>query len=76
MKPKPDYMAAAIKLKAEIEKLHAAADDTIKQRIYAAAAEISNVPTATLKNILVAECGSAFCRCRAIRRIAAGDDGL
>jgi hypothetical protein len=76
MKTKRTYMQAAENLKAEIEKLHAAADGVIKGRIFAAAAEISNVPTATLKNILVAECGSAFCRCRAIRRIAAGDDGL
>ena len=47
MKPKqPEYMAAVEKLKAEIEELHAAADEVIKARIYAAAAEISASPRA------------------------------
>ena len=73
---KPEYMAAVEKLKAEVDKLHPEMDEVIKARIYAAAAEISGVPSSVLKNILVNQCGSAFCRCRAIRKIAAGDDGL
>jgi hypothetical protein len=75
MKPN-DPVAAAEKLKAEIERLHAAADDVIKARIYSIAAQISNVPSNVLKNIFVAQCGSGYCRCRAIRNIAAGNDGL
>jgi hypothetical protein len=73
---KPAYMEAVEKLRAEIDNLHTAMDDAIKARIYAAAAEISNVPARVLKDILIARCSSAYCRCRAIRKIAAGDDGL
>ena len=75
MKP-TDHMAAAEKLKAEIDKLHATADDVIKARIYEVAAQISGVPASTLKNIFVAQCGSGYCRCRAIRNIVAKNDGL
>ena len=75
MKPTPTQ-AAAEKLKADIETLHAAADEIIKNRIYSVAADISGVPASTIKNIFVAQCGSGYCRCRAIRNIAAGNDGL
>jgi hypothetical protein len=69
-------MEAAKKLEAEIKSLHAKIDDVVKEHIYAAAAEISGVPVGVLKNMLIARCNSGYCRCRAIRNIAAGDDGL
>jgi hypothetical protein len=69
-------MEAAKKLEAEVKDLHAKIDDAVKQRIYEAAAEISGVPVGTLKNMFIARCGNSYCRCRAIRNIAAGDDGL
>lgn len=67
---------AAKKLAAEVESLHAKIDDAVKRRIYGAAAEISGVPVATLKNLFIARCSNSYCRCRAIRNIAASNDGL
>jgi hypothetical protein len=73
---KPTYKEAVEKLKTAIDSLHAAIDDAVKARLYAAAAEISNVPVGVLKDMLVKRCHSGYCRCRAIRNIAAGEDGL
>jgi len=49
--------------------------DIVKERIYAVAAQISGVPVESVKNMFVARCSSAYCRCRAVRNIASGDDG-
>jgi hypothetical protein len=73
---KPEYMGAVEKLKAEIADLHTRIDEAVKARIYAAASEISNVPVGVIKDMFVKRCPSGYCRCRAIRNIAAGDDGL
>jgi hypothetical protein len=70
------YMEAAQKLSAEIEGLYARIDDAVRDRIYAAAAEISGVPTGVLQHSLMVRCSSGYCRCRAIRNIVAGEDGL
>jgi hypothetical protein len=72
----PKYMESVDRLRKEIEALHASIDETVKARIFAVAAEISNVPTGVLKDMFVKKCASGYCRCRAIRNIAAGDDGL
>ena len=66
---------AAKKLETEVANLHAKIDDIVKERIYAVAAQISGVPVESVKNMLVARCSSAYCRCRAVRNIASGDDG-
>jgi hypothetical protein len=70
------YLEAAQGLRTEIDNLHTRIDDAVRERIYAAAAEISGVPTGVLKDMLISRCSSGYCRCRAIRNIAAGEDGL
>jgi hypothetical protein len=67
---------AAKKLEAEVASLHAKIDDLVKERIYAIAAQISGAPVGSVKNMFVARCNSAYCRCRAIRNIASADDGI
>jgi hypothetical protein len=73
-----EIKGAAKKLEAEAKDLHARIDDIIKQRIYEVAAQISNVPTRVVQNMFIASgrCNNSYCRCRAIRNIAAGEDGL
>ena len=67
--------SAAIKtLQAEVERLHTKIDDAVKQRIYAAAAEISGVPVQVLKDLLIARSTGNYCRCRALKNIAEGND--
>jgi hypothetical protein len=70
------YAEAAKELEAEIKDLHFKIDNVIKERIYAVAAKVSGAPVGPLKDIFIAQCSSGYCRCRAIRNIAAGADGL
>jgi hypothetical protein len=76
--PLPDkhFRAAVAKLEALIEGLHADADKLITQRVNEVAAEISGVPTDCLRNIVIDRASRGFCRCKAIKNMAAGDDGL
>jgi len=69
-------METAKKLEAQVKDLHVKIDNAVKQRIYEAAAEISGVPVGAIKNLFIARCSSGYCRCRAIRNIVTGEDGL
>jgi hypothetical protein len=71
-----NHMETAKELEAQTKNLHARIDDAVKERLYAAAAEISGVPLGTLKSMFIEHCRSGYCRCRAIRNIVAGEDGL
>ena len=63
------------KLEPRIEELHRELDKLINERICDVAEGISGVPYEVVQNLLVSRC-NGYCRCRAIRKIAVGDDGL
>jgi hypothetical protein len=65
-----------MKLEASLDAIHAHIDELVKERVYAAAADISGVPVGVLKNTLVVRASGGYCRCRALKSIAAGEDGL
>jgi hypothetical protein len=74
--PSKDYRSRVKKLEASLEAIHASIDELIKGRVYAVAADISGVPVGVLKNTLVTRASGGYCRCRALKSIAAGEDGL
>jgi hypothetical protein len=74
--PSKDYRSRVKKLEASLDALHANIDELVKERLYAVAADISGVPVSVLKNTLVARASGGYCRCRALKSIAAGEDGL
>jgi hypothetical protein len=73
MKP---HVEAAQALEAQIKELHARIDALAKERIHAVAAKISGAPVGPLRDTFVARCSGGYCRCRAIRIMAADADGL
>jgi hypothetical protein len=46
----------------------------VNERVCDVAEEISGVPYETVRDLLESKAG--FCLCRAVRKIAAGDDGI
>ncbi|OLB69672.1 MAG: hypothetical protein AUI16_27795 [Alphaproteobacteria bacterium 13_2_20CM_2_64_7] len=70
-----DYRARIEKLESELDALHGTIDQLIIERVYAVAGEISGTPVGALKNTIIARASGGYCRCRAIKNIATGEDG-
>jgi hypothetical protein len=74
--PSKELRARVKRLEATLAALHADIDEIVKDRVYAAAAEISGIPVDVLKKSIVDRASGGFCRCKALSAIAAGKDGL
>jgi hypothetical protein len=64
------------RLESRITEFHREVDRLINERVCDVAETISGVPTDCLRDILVNRASGGFCRCQAIKNLAAGDDGL
>jgi enamine deaminase RidA (YjgF/YER057c/UK114 family) len=74
--PSKELRARVKNVEATLATLHADIDDIVKDRVYAAAAEISGIPVGVLKQSIVDRASDGYCRCRALSAIATGKDGL
>ena len=63
------------KLEPRIQELHRDLDKLINERLCDVAEEMSGVPYDIVRSLLINRC-NGFCRCRAIEKIARGDDGI
>lgn len=74
--PSKELRARVKKVEATLAILHADIDDIVKDRVYAAAAEISGIPVGVLKQSIMHRASNGYCRCKALSAIATGKDGL
>jgi hypothetical protein len=74
--PSKELRARVKKVEATLATLHADIDEIVKDRVYAAAAEISGIPVGVLKQSIVGRASDGYCRCKALSTIATGKDGL
>jgi len=74
--PSKELRARVKKVEATLATLHADIDEIVKDRVYAAAAEISGIPVSVLKQSIVDRASNGYCRCTVLSAIATGKDGL
>jgi hypothetical protein len=71
--PSKSVQAKLAGLEARIVELHRDLDRLVTEHVCDVAEDISGCPTATVRSLLVNRSASEYCRCQAIKTIAAGD---
>jgi hypothetical protein len=72
--PSRECLAQIEKCDRTLDALHASISDIISERVLAASAEHPSVPVEVLRGLLMTRTGG--CLCNALKKIAAGADGI